>query len=504
MASALSLLRVAAALEPERWTTWHSLGTVHRAQRDDTLALISQRRAHILGADNPLCRLQLTILEALGGHSDAARAHLRATLDAAPDLAKYAPNDVVMATARAGKTLTAALLAEDLVVRLPALAGAPEALHFTRARLAKTAGDIQNVIARWGTGSGPYHPDDAQRRQRAPGYVLIRGWGTGFWAEVFHAANNLAFAEITGRIPFVYWGEEVRYRGAACTNAWEQFFEPVAPIDLAELERAGAGVFPRSWTPETLFSSEPYRHIGAFAGNPLGIGALSALNRPEPLVVADGFVDISDVLAWTPAAHRWASLPKIDVFREIFSARFRLKPAVSEAISALASRLFSGPMIAVHARSQSQGKNNEALEGLAVTMELHFAQTDRWLDADRRARLFLLTDSESAVAAFRERYGPARIVTLDRARVSKEQDSYAGLGLPRVSDVGFDMGIDGYSLGLEVLTDAYLAARCDRFIGDGASAVSCAILNLKRWPDEDVFLIRQNVYLERCHWKTPA
>lgn len=504
MASAMSLLRRAAALDPVPWTTWHSLATLYRAQPGAPSALASQRRAYALGATGPLCMLQLAILEALGGSADAARTHLAAALDAAPDLAKHVPNDVVMATVRSGRFLESAMLAEDLVARLPGLDGAPEALHFTRARLARTASEVAAVVAGWGTSRDrALHPTDAERRRRAAGHVLIRGWGAGFWAEIFHVANVMAFAEITGRIPSVYWGEEVRYRGTAHANAWDQYFEPLSPVDRAELERAAVDVLPRSWKPETLFGSDPYRHIKALRGNPLGMGPLAALNRSESLIVADGFVDIGDVLAWTPEGHPWASMPTLDVFREIF-ARFRLKPEVNGIVSGLASKLLSGPTIAVHARSQSQGKNLEALEGREISLEMYFPQVDCWLEADPAAKLFILTDSEGAIAAFGERYGLARVVTLERARIPGAQDGYAGRALPRFSDVGFDMSIDGYGLGLEVLVDAYLAARCYRFIGDGASSVSCAVLNLKRWPNEDTYLIRQNVYLERRHWKTLA
>lgn len=431
--------------------------------------------------------------------------HLKAALEAAPHLARYAPNEVVMAAVRSGQVSTAAILAEDIVARDPALAGAPEALHFARARLAKTTSEVREVVRRWSASRVPaYHPVDADRRQRDPGYVLIRGWGTGFWAEVFHVANNVAFAEIAGRVPCVYWGEEVRYRGAACANAWEQFFEPLSPIPFGELERAAVSVFPRFWTPRTLFSSEPYRHIETFRGNTLGIGALGALNRAEALIVADGFVDISDVLAWTPAGHPWASMSKLEVFREIFTSRFRLTSEINAVVSDLAAKVLSGPTIAVHARSQSQGKNYEAMEGREITLAPYFSQVDLWLDADPAAKLLLLTDSRGAVAAFGERYGRARVTTLERARLPNHQDSYAARDLPKASDVGLDMSLDGYTLGLEVLVDAYLAARCDRFIGDGASSVSCAILNLKHWRDDEVFLIRRNVYLERAHWKTPA
>jgi hypothetical protein len=39
-----------------------------------------------------------------------------------------------------------------------------------------------------------------------------------------------------------------------------------------------------------------------------------------------------------------------------------------------------------------------------------------------------------------------------------------------------------YRLGEEVLVDALLAARCESFLGNGLSNVSCAVGQMKKWP----------------------
>jgi hypothetical protein len=51
--------------------------------------------------------------------------------------------------------------------------------------------------------------------------------------------------------------------------------------------------------------------------------------------------------------------------------------------------------------------------------------------------------------------------------------------------------IDGRRLAIEVIFDAYLAARCDAFVGDGASGVSNAVCRLKAWPEGTVTLFRR-------------
>jgi hypothetical protein len=49
---------------------------------------------------------------------------------------------------------------------------------------------------------------------------------------------------------------------------------------------------------------------------------------------------------------------------------------------------------------------------------------------------------------------------------------------------------DGVTLGREVVIDTFLAARCDAFIGDGASGVSQAVTRLKHWPEGTATLFR--------------
>src|SRR5699024_6762941 len=42
-------------------------------------------------------------------------------------------------------------------------------------------------------------------------YLLIRGWGFGFWADVSQVMGSLLLAEATGRIPVTFWGAESRF-----------------------------------------------------------------------------------------------------------------------------------------------------------------------------------------------------------------------------------------------------------------------------------------------------
>ena len=44
-------------------------------------------------------------------------------------------------------------------------------------------------------------------------------------------------------------------------------------------------------------------------------------------------------------------------------------------------------------------------------------------------------------------------------------------------------------LGFDVIKDAYLAARCDYFVGLGSSNVSCMVYHLKEWTPQNSVMI---------------
>jgi tetratricopeptide (TPR) repeat protein len=488
-------IRRAAALEPSLWTAWHNMSSALVHLDSEAKALPYQRRAHISGAPEEH-RYQLIFLELLFGDAEVASRHLAEALDTFPN--PDSAIGMVYTAMQRGRAISAAILGETLIARFPRSANVAMMLQRVRLRLTRSQHDIRAMQTRWGVDAKDgYYPVDTERRRVAPGYLLIRGFNCGFWGEVTHVAINVALAEIMGRIPLVYWGREVRYRRQDEGNAWDLFFEPLSDVALSELRVEQRDIHPGHWTAASLCKSEHLQHLQMLSGNPQGINAIAAVNRPEAILVSDGFVEMRDVLAWAAPGHRWQQADPVAVYQEIFSRFFRPRAHIAQSIEQIAVSLLGGaPVIAVHVRAQSRGKSGESIEKKNVESSAYFAQIDRWLAQNPAYKLFLLTDIDDAIVAFRQRYGE-RVLVLDRVRISTPNFGRTGADLPRASDIGFGAELDGYQLGLEVLTDAYLAAACDRFVGDGASAVSCSILNLKMWRSEDVALIRQNVFLER-------
>jgi len=389
----------------------------------------------------------------------------------------------------AGRTEEAAICFERLLARTPEHEGAARHLGNARVRLALSRAAVERCRRRWATAdTATYHAADARRRANgSPGHLLIRGWGFGFWGEVNHVIVQLALAEIMGREPTVYWGTELRYRAPGIENAWEAYFEPVSAIDIAAIEREAPRCFPGQWNFGNLRSSQVLSLRESVRTNPYGVTALAGLNRPEALVVADGYNEMSDVLAWAAPGHPLHGASPAAVYRRLFAERLRLKADLRQRISETAGRLFAErPVMGLHYRAQQPNKAAESLERHSLTIDAYFEEGDRFVAAHPEGRLFLLCDLIPAVDAFRARYGE-RLIAMPRHRMAEASQQ----------DVGFDQSRSGFELALEVLEDAYLAAECDFFIGDGASGVSCSIAALKPWPEGQIRLLRRNVFQER-------
>src|SRR5204863_5297276 len=76
-------------------------------------------------------------------------------------------------------------------------------------------------------------------------YLLIKGWGFGFWADMAHVLGSLLLAEITDRVPLVHWGSESLFSDKSERDAFTHYFEPVSAVPLRQLARMqNASFFP--------------------------------------------------------------------------------------------------------------------------------------------------------------------------------------------------------------------------------------------------------------------
>ena len=97
---------------------------------------------------------------------------------------------------------------------------------------------------------------------------------------------------------------------------------------------------------------------------------------------------------------------------------------------------------------------------------------DKHCEKHRVDTIFLITDDEEIRRTFKKWYGN-RLVYTEAVRGSGEQG------------VHYQEHGSREQLGVEVAVDAYLASRCNYFLGNGSSNVSNAVAHLTDWVHGD-------------------
>jgi protein O-GlcNAc transferase len=294
-----------------------------------------------------------------------------------------------------------------------------------------------------------------------PRYLLIKAWGYGFWSDMDHVVGQLLLAELTGRTPVVHWGVNTLFGASDVANAFELYFRPVSGATQDGLAAWGQSFFPAKWTAATLRDE----NVNKFQGPGSRTSALHLLARDEDVVVSDFHGKVVDLMAWIEPDSPWHGLDYRAVYRRLFAKYIQLQPALQARVDAFANERMAGRRwVAVHVRGSD--KITE-LRDLELVNQQYQHRIEKMLRDDPAMGIFLLTDSERFAREYRQRYGE-RVLLADVARSADATGVHYA-------------GHEGRRLGEEVVLDAHLAARCDAFLGNGASNVSTAIRHLKDW-----------------------
>lgn len=322
---------------------------------------------------------------------------------------------------------------------------------------------LQRLIAHLGLDQPVHSRPDAHR------YLLIKAWGFGFWSDMDHVLGALLVAELTGRIPLVQWGHNSLFRNQETDNAFETFFEPVSFAQWSHITAPGLTYFPPKWHVGNLGEN----NLDKWEGPGSRLTGLYFLNRPEQVLVSDFHVKVVDLMPWIPEGHPLHGLDRSALYRRLFRRHIRLKPSLRQHVDALWQAHFaSDNWLAVHVRGTDKVHEFASLDVLNAQ---YHTSIQRILDVNPTLRIFLLTDSTEVVDDFQRRWG-ARLLSLPCQRGSGIQGVHLS-------------GHPGEELGRQVITDAWLAARCDYFLGNGASNVSTGIRHIKDWPQGTYFLL---------------
>lgn len=304
--------------------------------------------------------------------------------------------------------------------------------------------------------SRPHRPAHEER------FLLIKAWGGGFWADVDHVLGQLLVAEITGRKPIVHWGSSSLFTDDPTRDAFSTFFDPVSVHGVEDIQRRGYDFFPSKWNESNL-----HEDVNKWAGPGSRLHALYTLHRSERVVVSDFHTPLVNLLAWIPGDHPLRRKSPGEVYRWLIAKYLEPRNDVRTRIESFYAQHMAGRIwVAAHIRATDKLLEDPTLGGLH----------EKFPDLIRRgmarhpdAGVFLITDCALTREHYAELFGD-RLLTTDCVR------SATGVGVHQMEDVA-----SRRQLGVEVMIDAYLAARADYFLGTGSSSVSCFVMHLGNW-----------------------
>jgi hypothetical protein len=340
-----------------------------------------------------------------------------------------------------GEIAAAEGIARNVLDAAPGNSGALDLIAHVRAALGLDE-NLQSILA----------------RNQEEKYLVIESWGHGFWSDVTNVLGYLLTAEITRRIPITHWGANCLFTDGHTEDGFTSFFEPVSSYTLNHLRTLKSATWFSAASAADALKITTERGTGAKR-----IPGLLYLNRPETVAVSDFYTGVISMLPWIPNTHVLAGKRIDEVYRWL-AAKYLcpVKSIVNEVDAFWTHHINGRPTVAVHFRGLDKGEELP----LKPTTQWYFKILDR---IPLSVQIFLLSDDLRATTAFAERYGERVFLT----------ESIRGNG-----DVGLHKRAarEAIRLGREVVTDVYVALRCDRFLGVGWSNISNMIAMLKPWP----------------------
>jgi hypothetical protein len=362
--------------------------------------------------------------------------------------------------------------------------GLPEtALRFIRdaaaidPQLPNLAGNLQAVESAALERRSDPRSADAATGERQRRYLVIKAWGSDFWSDACHVAVQALLAELAGRVPVVHWGYGSRFNDDPPGDCFARYFEPASDVGVQDLAKTAAPCFPEPWRAEKLLTGD----APDADRPPSQIPASHFIARAEDIAVTDHYTSMAALQGWIPQAHRLAVLSLYELWQRQLQTVLRPLPALREQARQFAGLHFGGrPHIAIDGcgagldAAASASSYFEWIEQRVAALSAEIASLP----------IFLMTDRQSVLQHFRQRYGDRLHVT-DARRSDVDRMPKPDGGAP-----------EGYRRGADALVGALVALDAVAFIGLGAAHSSCTVAYWRPWVPGRCVLFGRPVFEE--------
>lgn len=311
-------------------------------------------------------------------------------------------------------------------------------------------------------------------------FLLIKSWGCGFWSDVDHVMGQLLAAELTNRIPVIYWGPNSLYAKSFKTNAFELYFEPVSDYTIEDLTWSGYTYYPKIWNSKNIMVED----LDKIAWEGRNLGDMMGSNAS--VVVSDVHYFVRPLINYIPKTHWAYGMTAHQIYRCLFDKYLKLKPDIEKEINDFYCEYMEGegPLLGVHIRG---GDKIRELSSLSKFNKKYYKEINMCVKQYNINKILLLTDCDDIIKIFKKRFGNMLIFTDCRRSELNDTKNAAHLQAYR----------EKRRKGIEIIKDTYLAAKCDFFIGNGYSNVSYAVKRLKDWPEDHIKLFYRSLRKEK-------
>jgi len=337
-------------------------------------------------------------------------------------------------------------------------------------------------------------------------FLLIKPWSYRLWSDVEHVLGQLLIAEITNRIPVIYWPTHCLHNGFIHTNGFELYFEPISNYSFFDLTKPGYTFYPPFWDADNLLVEDTEKDTWMYRS----IGDL--ISSDANVVVGDVYFSISEIIPFIKKDNSAYGMTAVEIYRYLYKKYIKVKRDILMEVQGFYQSWLKDehPLLAVHVRreeedmiiderkdiadehywyrnSRKYGVRNKKKRKrkyrslgkgrlLKANTQYH-SEIRKLMNKYSIKKIFLLTDSEEVKEEYSKFYGDMVVFT-DCKRLSGSDPAYK-MENPMVKR----------RRGIEVIKDAYLAAQCDFFIGNDFSSLSRAIFRIKDWPEQNVKLL---------------
>lgn len=353
-------------------------------------------------------------------------------------------------------------------------------------------------------------------------YLLIKAISHNLWKNIHHLMELLLVAEITERIPVVYWGTNCLYKEEIYNNAFDLYFEPISSYDIYDVINSDYTFYPPIWKYDNLTSDDPnksrlqYRNIGDFVGSDADV------------LVSDINIYITRIIPFIKKEHPEYGMTPLQIYRYLFNKYLKLKPDIRAQIQQYYNKnLGNGShVLAVHMPGDFtldiyeqikryndinmlyhpispniRSKNKKMVprsDRFLVDDTIHQHEIVRFLKVTQTGdpylilnseienilrkynidKIFLITDREDIIEEYSKVFG-SMLIYSNYERVPKNDTRKVEY---------LENHLNKRSKGIEILMDTYIASKCDFFIGYGFSNLSYGVTHLKDWSDTNIKL----------------